>query len=167
MKLHDIKPLTESLIVTDEHLRQARGNKFNFLVNMSARDFLLLTTTNDESLQNIIEDSKTVDEYNAFANSGDNIIMPFLNVERGKVTGHEGRHRAGGLLKENEKANMVVAIKYRSANKEEEEQLADKHGIWRVEYDVDYEDMPSSIQGQFGRGVVPRSNMSFVRHLQK
>lgn len=167
MKLHEIKPLTESLVVTDEHLRQARGNKFNFLVNMSARDFLLLTTSNDESLQNFIDDSRTVDEYNAFANSGANIIMPFLDVEGSKVTGHEGRHRAGGLLKENEDADMVVAIKYRPDSKKEKEQLADKHGIWRVEYDVDFEDMPSSIRGQFGRGAIPRSNMSFIRHLQK
>jgi hypothetical protein len=164
MKLRD---LHESLTITDEHLRQAKGNKHNFLVEMSAASFLMLTTSSTSTLKDIRNNSKTTDEYNDYANSGENIIMPMLEITGGKVTGHEGRHRAGSLLRDDENATMVVSIKYRTENAAEDKKLEDKYGPWRIEYDVGIEDMPESIRGQFGRGSISKSRMAFIRHLQR
>jgi hypothetical protein len=50
--------------------------------------------------------------YNEFARSGQNIIPPFLRVrmEDGRVEGHEGRHRAAALHREDPQALLWVAI---------------------------------------------------------
>ncbi len=166
-KYMKLKTILESLIITSEHLRQARGNKHNFIVEMPAMLFLQLTTTSGESLQDIVDEAQSTDIYNKAAESGKNIIMPFLFIEGDKIYGHEGRHRAASLLKDDKRAKLQVSIRYRGKDKEEEKRLADKHGTWRTEYDVDFEDMPYIILGQFGRGSMTKSNMKFIRHLQK
>lgn len=167
MRLNNLKHITESLIVSPEHLRQAKGNKFNFIVSMLASKFLELTTGNNTDYENIVNNAKTTDEYNTFASNQENIIMPFLDIDGDKINGHEGRHRAGSLIRDNKKATMHVSIRYRSVDQGEEDELQDKYGPFKVKYDVDIEDIPKVIRGQFGRGFLMKSDMEYIKHLQK
>ncbi|MFA6135543.1 MAG: hypothetical protein WC869_16135 [Phycisphaerae bacterium] len=91
------------LLLTDEHVRQARGNKAVAIIWMSPQDFLSLTTTlNDTRWAKQVSDRavQPLEKYNAYAAEGETIIMPRLDVElgTGNVTGHEGRHRAAAVM---------------------------------------------------------------------
>lgn len=165
MKLID---LFENLAITDTHIRQARGNKQNFLVKIAAKNFLKLTTRNEEVVQDIMSKCKTTDEYNEYAAKGENIIMPFLQIEDDKVTGHEGRHRAAALLCDDPNAVMTMAIKYRITDQNKKEELNDKYGPFKREYLVDFEDLPNEIYGQHGRGMINKNqDLEYVKHLHK
>lgn len=77
-----------------------RGNYGAFVCVMQPSDFLRLTTDGDEHLNKIHNDEFTdLDTYAAGSNEKYNpkqYNMPFLFIEfeTGRVTGHEGRHRA-------------------------------------------------------------------------
>lgn len=104
-------------IITDEHLRQATGNKALVIVWMQPYEFLQLTNDELETARGKAGgyEPLPVADYNEFARSGKNIIMPSLDIEldgegSGRVVSHEGRHRALAVMKEYPTARYPVAL---------------------------------------------------------
>ena len=92
------------LAVTTMHLWQSEGNYHDKIVKMDPIDFLKLTTRVEEDAADIIAEGWDVDDYNEFAIYGANILMPMLWIKvdkngDGEVRSHEGRHRAGALIR--------------------------------------------------------------------
>jgi len=113
----------EGLLITEEHKRQMRGNKSAGWIYLAPADFLRLTTTGSDRIEEILGDEnlKTLDEYNDFAREGKNILPPFLYVEMlnsrlpeeynpGEVRGHEGRHRAAACINAGVKEMPVFIV---------------------------------------------------------
>lgn len=127
-------PLQEiDLIVTADHILVMRDNKAVGFLPMHPLAHLALTTSDEEHLQELISphpdrkgDKIPLAIYNEWTEAGKSIIPPFLRVQMsdGKVVGHEGRHRAAALYREDPDALMWVAI-----------ELIDEHG-----YAVYYEE---------------------------
>lgn len=94
------------LIVTPTHIRQMVGNKASGYLTMKPQDFLALTCTSAAEQRIIQDEAEPLEQYNAWAKSGDNILPPWLEVQIshdadvsfGKVMGHEGRHRAAACI---------------------------------------------------------------------
>ena len=68
-------------------------------MEFSALDFIRLTITESNAfdwMEKELPHTKSLAEYNKYAESGESILMPWLDVDiiTGKVLGHEGRHRA-------------------------------------------------------------------------
>jgi len=159
MDLHQqIKKTAQGLTITPEMRKQARGNKMHLIVKMRPSDFLMLTTTDDLSVGQIRQNCKTLDDYNRFADEGESILMPFLNIngDTGQVKSHEGRHRSAALtcagLKE-----MPVSIRITPSDKHDE-----KYGYFKSSYDMKFEDLPDQIRGQYGRGIVDKKDIRVV-----
>lgn len=148
--------LDTRLIVTPEHLRQARGNKFQVVVKMKPEDFLKLTSSENNPAEYFQQHCKNVDDYNKWAEGGENIIMPGLWIKGDKVLSHEGRHRAASLICAGEN-EMVVALKLDPTEEHQE-----KYGYWEAPYEVKWEDYPRALYGQYGKGIVMKSDMKPV-----
>lgn len=90
----------KKLVVTQRMLDLAESEKGCGILQMDPYDFLRLTIST--SVERWIEEETIVDleSYNDAARSGRIMIMPFLDVDMdsGKVQGHEGRHRAASLI---------------------------------------------------------------------
>lgn len=163
MKLWEI---TGRLRTTDRMLDNAIGNKSQLIVEMNPEDFLRLTVYDKEELEAIKQEALPLIKYNQWAKMGDNpayekfisdlrgeqqygsVVHPFLRIEvkngaTGKVTGHEGRHRAAAILAKGGKT-MPVAIALRAAkdNEEFEKRLAPEYYMWS-------EHLPSTVKAQF------------------
>ena len=139
------------LTVTDEMIRQARGNKFSFIATINPREFLKLTTSGNMPPDYFKEQCKTLDQYNQWAHEGESIIMPALWIKKEKVVGHEGRHRAAALICAGHD-KMPVAVRLYPQDEHEE-----KYGYWEAPYEMKYEDMERAIHGEYGSGIVMRS----------
>ena len=138
------------LVVTDMNLWQAQGNKIPAMVPMHPMDFLRLTTDNREHLEELLSlkpdhhgEKRNLDFYNSL--SHDNLILhaPMLFVERetGKIHGHEGRHRAAALYREDPNAHFWVGIK----------PTKDHRGDIRYTKD----DIPAIFKGEFNSIEIP------------
>lgn len=90
----------KAVLVTAQQFRRARKWGAAGLVCMDPTDFIELTTDNDETAERIRAEAQPLDVYNRLSRAGD-IEAPFLDVEIGKkagrITNHEGRHRAAAL----------------------------------------------------------------------
>lgn len=143
-------------MLTREHFRQARGNKAIIFLNMRADDFLYLTTPNEKAIEQISKEAKTRREYVAWALRGETIIPPLLKLfaKTGKVTGHEGRHRAAAILNEKKDATMWVAIiitdeDYGAMYYYE---TSPEGKPWsRAKHYYGYKDVPEILEGQFSK----------------
>lgn len=99
----------------------ARGSYGAFLVTMNPNDFLKLTVTNDEELEHIVNRPFPLDRdeytkhhsYNDGADFG-RYPIPFLKVifPSGKITGHEGRHRAAMIARNGGDKIPVIIYPY-------------------------------------------------------
>jgi hypothetical protein len=93
------------LLITQEMKSRMRDNKSCGFIIMNPRDFLDLTTVNADNLRNIHASAEDLALYNGLAKVGKMSIPPFMKIEtkkvKGKVIGHEGRHRAAALIKAN------------------------------------------------------------------
>ena len=102
------------LLVTQQMLSVAKSEKAAGVITMPAWDFLFLTINKsvDEWVSDEKDDTKPLDFYNGEAHKDRIRVMPFLDVEMdtGKVVGHEGRHRAAALMANRNHAEMQVAI---------------------------------------------------------
>ena len=165
MKLHEVAQLK----ITPQHLRQARGNANHCVVGMDPAKFLELTTDSSVTLNDIKNTCKTVDDYNRWAEEGSNILMPFLWIEflddprgtyepggAGRITGHEGRHRAAALMCAGGK-EIPVSIRLKPIQRHH-----DKYGVWDSKYNMRFEDVPKYIFGQFGRGLALKSDLRVI-----
>ena len=87
-------------------LDNVRGNYGALIAVMDPKDFIRLTTTDEQEYEQIFRDKfAKVSDYRSGANPDFNLNqynMPYLivNYETGKVAGHEGRHRAAMVAKE-------------------------------------------------------------------
>ena len=95
------------LNITPMHLRQMKDNKTAGYIMMRPLDFLQLTTPGIREIDEIRAECKALKEYNEYAETGDNILPPWLDIEidekdkrwvYGKIIGHEGRHRAAACI---------------------------------------------------------------------
>lgn len=144
------------LTVTKEMLRQASGNKMHMIVLMNPQSFIKLTTSDNTTQEMIVKRCRSVEDYNQWADEGETIIMPALWVKDGTVVGHEGRHRAGALICAGHE-EMPVSIRL-YPDKEHQE----KYGYWDAEYQMRSEDMPEALHGQYGKGIVLKSDINVV-----
>jgi len=96
-------PLTE-LLLTEKQLRMAESNlRASAVTWMHPMDFLRLTTKDDATIEYIAAHAQPLEVYNAAAFSGSLDLPPFLDVDLdsaayGRVSAHEGRHRAAAVL---------------------------------------------------------------------
>lgn len=146
------------LRITPEHLRQARGNNMHFIAEVPVQKFLELTTSSEESVQQIMQSCQTVDDYNRYASEGENIIMPFLviDTERNKIVGHEGRHRAAAIVCSGAK---TMPVSFRLKPNEEAQK---KYGYFEAKFQMRFEDMPTSVTGEYNRGVLRKTDLNLI-----
>ena len=156
MKINEVTP---QLRITPTHKSQARSSKFQLIVNMDPRDFLKATTPDQESYDYIISQAQSTVQYNRYAKRGENILMPFLVVDliNGKITGHEGRHRAASLINKGGK-KIPVAIRM-LPGKNEERKYPD---VYDPIYSLTFEDFPDTVRGQSGQGYINKSKLEIV-----
>lgn len=159
MILQLINEAANVLKITDEMYRQARGNGMHFVVEFPVKEFLLMSTENEKSLETIQKQCRTIDDYNRWAEEGETILMPFLSVDAdsGKITGHEGRHRATAIMCSGAKT-MPVSIRLIP-----NEAMKEKYGVFEAKYAGLFEDLPDTIVGQFGRGSISKSNLNLLK----
>lgn len=110
-------------------------------IEMSPLDFLRLTTPNKAYIDQILNDSKSLEFYNS--SKAKSYVHPFLNFDRktGKIEGHEGRHRAAAVHKAGGH-KFVVALFPRPGhryNKLSELPTTLKGEFSSFKYDIDYE----------------------------
>lgn len=100
------------LIVTQVQREWLKDNKATAFINMDPMDFLTLTTPDSQYLQEILNKARTLDEYNEYQIRTKEGQTPLLRIEKetGKITGHEGRHRAAAVYNAGESA-MKVGIR--------------------------------------------------------
>lgn len=86
--------------------------KASFGCVMDCNKFLWLTVTGYSQYKEIEAECLTTKEYNDLAQRGKIDIAPFLavDIDSGKVVGHEGRHRVMSALKENHDTTGVYVI---------------------------------------------------------
>lgn len=136
------------LRITPEHIRQAKGGKAQIIVEMDATTFLMMTT--NENPESIRKTSQRLKNYNRYAKSGENILMPFLVIAlsndgaSGRVVGHEGRHRAAALEREGTGIIPVALIL-----KPGKDMLPDIH--FGAEYHLTSKDLPRYLIGQYNK----------------
>lgn len=157
-----IRQLNETakvLTITPEMYEQAHGNVNHFIALVEVEDFLRVTTQNAEDIDHITKTCQTLDQYNRWAEEGKSILMPFLhiNTETQQITGHEGRHRAAALLCAGVKY-MPVSFKLYPSKKHEE-----KYGVFDAKYEMKFEDMPDTVKGQFGQGILSKKHLKLVK----
>lgn len=158
MKLSEVL-IEKELKITPQHLEQAKGNAMHCIVGMDPAKFLELTTDDNLTLHQIKNQCKTIDDYNKWAEEGSNILMPFLWIDAttGNVEGHEGRHRSAALICAGGR-EVPVSIKLLPGPAHKE-----KYGVFDAKYNMRFEDIPETIHGQFGRGVLHKSDLRLIR----
>ncbi len=161
---------TPPLDVTEKQIRSVVNNKEVGLLLVRARDFLVLTL---EDFDRDVAEARatgmyngravaTIEQYNAgLPEYGPPNIPPSLSVElggkTGKITSHEGRHRALALYFQNEDALIWVAFKLKDARGE----VIIPAGYANRYYSPGYirdpgvlGDIPAKIRAQFNKRIV-------------
>lgn len=100
------------LDVSDAQTEEFRRFKINFIAVMDPLDYLYLTTSSPKHIQQFIDDARPLTQYNEFTAKGLTLYPPFLEVDvhTGKIIAHNGRHRAGALIRA-EDYEMKVGFK--------------------------------------------------------
>jgi hypothetical protein len=143
-----------ALIVNDEMLEQARGNKMIAVFVMPAMDFLKLTSSKEMPPEHFVKESKSLADYNKYVSTGETIIMPFLKVEQGtgRVKGHEGRHRAGALIKElgpDVKMKVAISVSSRDGITRYYTEVRDPKTYIAKKTFLGVDDVPIELRGEF------------------
>lgn len=161
--------VTGVLRVSDRMHGNAIGCKSQCLVEINPKDFLGLTTTGPDQLDQIINDALPLHRYNQWSKIDDNpeygqflsnirgekqygtTVMPFLQInlsfEDGRYTGsvcaHEGRHRAAALLKKGGKMVCAIALRPDATVNEQ------FPGVYDPTYSLTSEHIPAVLYGQY------------------
>ena len=144
------------LRITPEMLRQARGNKMSMIAIIRPEDFIKVTTRAEYTKEDLTKQCRNVDDYNKWAEEGETIIMPALWIRGESVVSHEGRHRAAALICDGQ-SEMPISIRIHP-----EEEHEEKYGYWKAPYKVTSEDLPRAIHGQFGKGIIMKSDIKVI-----
>jgi hypothetical protein len=147
------EPRENPLTITDR-MRDWRWNEKgpSAVVMMNPLDYLKLTTTNQESLDEIVKESHSLEEYNQWI-ANDEIYLPiWLTIDPtnnpvcGKISGHEGRHRVAAMLKAGETSvEVTLRIKQFRGYRWKSDIQA-----WNS-YETSFWDLPPTLKGQFSR----------------
>lgn len=171
-----LQALIESpLALTPRMVHGAAQNKSQVLIELDPTKFLELTSTADFR-QEMKQFTKKLDVYNAAVKQGEILVMPFLVIKfdrnRGKVVGHEGRHRAAALLAHGEN-KMIVALQLRPTeqysddlfNKYKTKVSKDARMFKGDEiYHVNADDLPPIITGQYNEGTLTKQDYAVVKN---
>jgi hypothetical protein len=113
---------TASLPLVAKQLPRVRGSYGAFIITMDPKDFLALTTTDEDELRQIQNPTRPFphdrEHYAQDRYSGDKDFgrfeIPYLNVRfpSGKIFGHEGRHRSNMVMLAGGKRVPVVIYPY-------------------------------------------------------
>lgn len=135
-----------NLPLSGKQIPRVRGSYGAFVITMSPRDFLALTTVDQNELDQIVNRPFPYDkeEYVNRLGRDDGFgkyDIPFLKVEfpSGKIIGHEGRHRANMVMQSGGNNLPVVVYPY-------EEYSFDV----RLEYYDDDDKLVTELLGPFG-----------------
>ncbi len=129
------------------HQKQHMHNrKFHSLVTMHPRKFLELTTADDHHVDEIKQAAKSLHTYNEYSAAKEIHNPPNLKIGHdGKVTAHEGRHRAAALINAgHERMHVYLQAPFDGKKSDRD------HG---------HADVPHTIHGQHGRGSVKKSEL--------
>ena len=111
MEVFKSRVATGKLILPASVLSRMKSNKSIGMIQLPPLDFLKLTTPNDERIEEIVDESSTLAQYNEWAKERVSLLSPWLDIScddqnqaekfqrLGKISGHEGRHRAAACLK--------------------------------------------------------------------
>lgn len=175
---------TGKLRYTDTMHSQARSGKFQVIVEIDPEEFLMMTTRDDADIEQIKQRAAPLHRYNQGAKAGNDmeyrdrvnqirgadkdsddylwgtIHYPQLYISVnargvGKITGHEGRHRAAALIRKGGK-RMRVAIRL----------FVDEALLPGVPFGLDYhttaEHLPKWVWTQFRTDMVSTTNWSII-----
>jgi hypothetical protein len=174
----------QQLSYTGAMRQNAVGQKCQVVVQMPVLDFLRLTTTDDADIEAIFrKDAHPLDSYNHWNRMGDDpeyaaqvnqgidrsskdykwgrVVGPFLRIEieppvgtLGRVTGHEGRHRAAAVMNAGGKVIPVALC------------LRPFKGMfpksWGPEYELHADHIPMAVHGQFRPVKVTTRNWKVI-----
>jgi len=174
----------QQLSYTGAMRQNAVGQKCQVVVQMPVLDFLRLTTTDDADIEAIFrKDAHPLDSYNHWNRMGDEpeyaaqvnqgldrsskeykwgrVVGPFLRIEieppvgtLGRVTGHEGRHRAAAVMNAGGKVIPVALC------------LRPFKGMfpksWGPEYELHADHIPMAVHGQFRPVKVTTRNWKVI-----
>lgn len=148
--------MSNQLKVTPGMIDNAEDRKSIGILQMDAYQFLRLTidsSTVTTWMDEEIETTKSLDQYNAWGQDGTIRVMPFLNIDMrtGKVLGHEGRHRAASILNSGGKF-IPVAIFLKK----------DYYTVNRIDgRPLGEEDIPKTLIGEFRPSAVQIDHYKF------
>jgi hypothetical protein len=119
---------TASLPLIPKQLPRVRGSYGAFIITMDPKDFLALTTTDEEELKSIQNPRRPFphdrehfakDRYDGDKDFG-RYDIPFLKVRfpSGQIFGHEGRHRSNMVMQAGGKRAPVVIYPYEESEYE-------------------------------------------------
>lgn len=130
-----------TLLITPKMEKQAYQNVCQVIADIDIDTFLELTTNSRSDIIWLEDTAQPLEKYNYYARTGETLVMPMLQIDadKGKVTSHEGRHRAVALRKEGAR-KMPVALQIRGKSKSK--------------YDYVLEDLGTGVRGQYGRGYM-------------
>jgi len=178
------EPGPQQLSYTSSMRQNAVGQKCQVIVQMPVQDFLRLTTTNDADIETVFrKQAHPLDSYNHWNRMGDEreyasqvnqgktsqdkdyqwgrIVGPFLRIDIeppagtfGKVSGHEGRHRAAAVWNAGGKVIPVALC------------LRPFKGMFPKSYGPEYEahreHIPMAVHGQFRSISVSTRNWKVI-----
>lgn len=92
--------MTRPILLTQDQVRNARDLKAATFAFMPANAFLKLTTPSQRDIDHIRREALPYERYVEFANTGEIRVPAFLkiDIDSGKVIGHEGRHRIAAKM---------------------------------------------------------------------
>lgn len=142
-------PKPSKLVVTSAMKKTSKQNVNQVIVIMDPKVFIGSTSTD---VNGIMGNAQPLEKYNEYAENGDISVMPYLSIDLDSriINGHEGRHRAAALSQAGGK-EMFVALRLRSRKTEKEK------------YDLNWDDVPNSIEKQQGQGNLYKPEMRVVK----
>lgn len=152
--------LSKGLKLIKENYRQAKGNKNAGTLVIDPYKFLELTTRDSSDVYSIMDDAKTLEEYNQYVKDGSSYLMPWLEISTdgisrykepckvGQVVGHEGRHRAAALIKAGIK-KMPISVKLYRRGFAERFHTTDENPWGEDKWKS--EDLPKILYGEFNQ----------------
>jgi len=168
---------------TPTMIDQAKGNKSQVIVEISPKQFLMMTTGSQEGRDQIMQFAHSLKDYNRWAKVGHDkdfqdrlnkgktrddsdyvwgsIHMPWLTIRlsddgsSGKIIGHEGRHRAAALMKAGVD-QMQIALQIKAGA----DMFPDVYG---KEYHITSEHLPARIEGQYTGTLYDTSSWKVIK----
>jgi len=141
------------LLITEKMRKRAKSFPAVGFIDIDPRDFLKLTTQDEKHLQYIVFNAKPVEQYNQWVRDGEILVSPYLNVDMhtGRVCGHEGRHRAAALIRDESAKKMKVAVVLKDRGCSRRDPYEEKGKPWTTAFRVRWlgaKDLPDALTGQ-------------------